>query len=79
MSFGQSAVLIESCRVATFSTVHSQQPLPIVVGVHHSRVAFHSSVCVAFPVIAILVDESTRWDVEPAHLAEMHHVPIYFQ
>ncbi len=60
MSPEQSAVLIElDCKfpLRLFSTAVT---LPIVVEVRHSRLAFHSSGCVAFPVGAILVDESPR-------------------
>ncbi len=61
MSPEQSAVLIEAADCQVFPPfIPDSVTLPIVVGVRHSRLAFHSSVCVAFQVSAILVDESPR-------------------
>jgi hypothetical protein len=54
MSPEQSAALIESCWIAKFS----HRSFPIAAGVRYSRLAFHSSVCVAFPVGTIWVAES---------------------
>jgi hypothetical protein len=58
MSPDQDAVLNElDCKVP-LRLLWTALSLPIVVEVRHSLLAFHSSVCVAFPVGEIWVAES---------------------